>query len=199
MSEQEQLWRGEFGDQYNTRNIGKVPSNIAFFAKALARTQGINYVIELGCGIGQNLQAIKQLMPNVEVMGVEINEDAALRVPVGYVFRASIFDFQPPVEVHVDLAFTKGLLIHISPDDIGRAYEKLYECSQRYILIAEYYNPSEQMVKYRGMDNALWKRDFCLDMLSRYPDMRLIDYGFQYRGDPNWPQDDLHWFLMEKI
>ena len=35
-------------------------------------------------------------------------------------------------------------------------------------------------------------------MLDAFPDLRLIDYGFVYHRDPNFPQDDLNWFLMEK-
>jgi len=34
--------------------------------------------------------------------------------------------------------------------------------------------------------------------IAFYQDLQLIDYGFVYHRDPNWPQDDLHWFLMEK-
>ena len=29
--------------------------------------------------------------------------------------------------------------------------------------------------------------------------LQLIDYGFQYHGDHNFPQDDITWFLMEKV
>jgi spore coat polysaccharide biosynthesis protein SpsF len=25
-----------------------------------------------------------------------------------------------------------------------------------------------------------------------------VDYGFAYRRDPNFPQDDITWFLLEK-
>ncbi len=28
--------------------------------------------------------------------------------------------------------------------------------------------------------------------------LRLVDYGFVYRRDPNWPQDNINWFLLEK-
>jgi hypothetical protein len=28
--------------------------------------------------------------------------------------------------------------------------------------------------------------------------MRLVDYGFIYRRDPNFPLDDANWFLLEK-
>jgi spore coat polysaccharide biosynthesis protein SpsF len=26
----------------------------------------------------------------------------------------------------------------------------------------------------------------------------LVDYGFAYHRDPNFPQDDITWFLLEK-
>jgi len=31
-----------------------------------------------------------------------------------------------------------------------------------------------------------------------YKDCKLIDYGFSYRRDPAFPQDDITWFLIEK-
>jgi spore coat polysaccharide biosynthesis protein SpsF len=44
----------------------------------------------------------------------------------------------------------------------------------------------------------LFKRDFAGEMLEQFADLRLIDYGFAYRRDPAFPQDDITWFLMEK-
>jgi spore coat polysaccharide biosynthesis protein SpsF len=35
-------------------------------------------------------------------------------------------------------------------------------------------------------------------MLEKYPDLQLIDYGFCYKRDPAFPQDDATWFLLEK-
>jgi hypothetical protein len=35
-------------------------------------------------------------------------------------------------------------------------------------------------------------------MLNKYPDLQLVDYGFVYHGDANFPQDDVTWFLLEK-
>jgi len=34
--------------------------------------------------------------------------------------------------------------------------------------------------------------------MDRHPQLQLVDYGFSYRRDPNFPQDDITWFLMEK-
>ena len=34
--------------------------------------------------------------------------------------------------------------------------------------------------------------------MERFPNLSLLDYGFVYRRDPSFPQDDMTWFLMEK-
>jgi spore coat polysaccharide biosynthesis protein SpsF len=44
----------------------------------------------------------------------------------------------------------------------------------------------------------LFKRDFAGEIMERHPQMQLVDYGFSYRRDPNFPQDDITWFLMER-
>ena len=53
-------------------------------------------------------------------------------------------------------------------------------------------------IAYRGDDDRLYKRDFAGEMLDKYNDLRLIDYGFSYRRDAAFPQDDITWFLLEK-
>jgi spore coat polysaccharide biosynthesis protein SpsF len=54
------------------------------------------------------------------------------------------------------------------------------------------------VVSYRGHADRLFKRDFAGEMMDMYPDLFLVDYGFAYRRDPSFPQDDISWFLMEK-
>jgi len=51
---------------------------------------------------------------------------------------------------------------------------------------------------YRGHTDRLFKRDFAGEIMDRHPKMELVDYGFAYRRDPNFPQDDITWFLMEE-
>ena len=195
------FWEKEFGDAYHERqkqkDVGSVVSNIAFFSRILSKTKDVNRVIEFGAGTGQNMQAINHLGKDLAIIGVEINSEAAEQIPCGYIFRQSIFDFKPPNIERVDLAFTKGLLIHLNPDSLEKAYEVLYLTSSKYILICEYYNPTPIEVEYRGHSGKLWKRDFAGEMMNKYPGLELIDYGFVYHKD-QFPQDDLTWFLMEK-
>ena len=74
----------------------------------------------------------------------------------------------------------------------------MYQMSSKYILIAEYYSRDFREIKYRGNDNKLFKRDFCGEIMDKFKDLKIVDYGFVYYRDPNYPLDDITWFLLEK-
>jgi len=199
---QHQYWAGPEGNEYTARNlnakVGSVEANTAMFSRILARTRDVKTVVEFGAGAGNNLRAIHHLMPFVELTAFEINQQAIKEMPtcVTGILPWSITDPKARITSR-DLAFTKGLLIHIPPADLGAAYETLWRASHRYILLAEYYSPTPTEIDYRGRKNLLWKRDFAGEMMFIYPTLKLIDYGFVSRYDAH-PQDDLNWWLMEK-
>lgn len=201
-TEQEAFWAGAFGTEYIRRNESSqlLASNLHFFSQALRRAGRIESCLEFGANIGMNLRALNLLYPEIRSQGIEINADAARQLAdlIGsdQVFNGSIFDF--PVRDPVDLAVIKGVLIHINPEMLATTYRKLYDASRRYVLVCEYYNPTPVAIAYRGHSDRLFKRDFAGDMLESFPDLRLVDYGFAYRRDPAFPQDDITWFLMEK-
>jgi spore coat polysaccharide biosynthesis protein SpsF len=147
-----------------------------------------------------NLKALKLLYPQLDAHAIEINSDAAKElkniIPTDQVHNKSILDFS--VNQKWDLTLIKGVLIHLNPSVLSQVYDKLFESCGRYMLIAEYYNPSPVSIPYRGNSDRLFKRDFAGEIMARHPQLNLIDYGFAYRGDPNFPQDDITWFLMEK-
>lgn len=97
-----------------------------------------------------------------------------------------------------DFVLIKGVLIHINPEYLDRVYETLYQSSSRYICLVEYYNPTPVEVNYRGHQGRLFKRDFAGEILDKFKDLKLIDYGFTYHRDSHFPQDDATWFLLEK-
>ena len=35
--------------------------------------------------------------------------------------------------------------------------------------------------------------------MDKFPSFRLVDYGFVYHRDSNFPKDDITWFLLQKI
>jgi len=199
---QEDFWAGSFGNDYIDRNKEAkiISSNIALFSRILSRTLNVKSVIEFGSNIGLNLIAIKRLIPESELSAIEINEKAcaALRdMKFAKVYAQSILNFKP--DYQRDLVFTKGVLIHINPDSLPDVYRIIYETSSKYICLAEYYNPSPVEVKYREHDGRLFKRDFAGELLDKYKDLVLIDYGFVYHRDYQFSLDDITWFLLEKV
>ncbi|WP_430406603.1 pseudaminic acid biosynthesis-associated methylase [Fluviicola sp.] len=201
-TEQEVFWAGDFGTEYIERNKSEqyLASNIHFFSKALSQAFQLDSIIEFGANIGMNLKAIQLLYPRIKLNAIEINENAAqiLGESIGHdsVQNCSIYDIDTTKKY--SLSLIKGVLIHINPDMLDLVYQKLYDSSDKYILVAEYYNPTPVTIAYRGHSDRLFKRDFAGELLQKFQDLRLVDYGFSYKNDPSFPQDDITWFLMEK-
>jgi pseudaminic acid biosynthesis-associated methylase len=197
---QEEFWAGEFGDEYISRNQSRelLASNTFFFAKvfsSICRTP--ETFLEIGANIGMNVLAIQPLAPFAKFTGIEINSQAcvALAKTGCEVIESSILEAK--VSCKFDFVFSKGVLIHLSPDQLDETYKRMYEWSNQYVLIAEYYNPVPIAVSYRGNSERLFKRDFAGEFLDKFPDVKLVDFGFSYhRG--KYPQDDISWFLLEK-
>lgn len=200
-TEQEDFWAGSFGDNYVERNnnIQIQAGKLALFSRIITKLYRVNSFIELGSNIGLNLRAINLLVPNADLAAVEINKAAVNELykwGKANVYYQSILEFIP--EHTYDMAFTSGVLIHINPNMLVKVYDLLYACSSKYIMISEYYNPTPVEITYRGHEGKLFKRDFAGEIMDRHPDLELIDYGFLYHRDNNFPMDDATWFLMRK-
>lgn len=199
-TEQERFWAGDFGNTYIERNTHDrlLSSKIAMWSKMLASAHGITSVKEFGCNIGGNLLALNRLNAELTLSGIEINAEAARQakeLQIADITHGTIIEAIQHTQV--DLTFTAGVLIHINPDRLEDVYSNLVNNSSRYVLVAEYYNPSPVTISYRGNTDRLFKRDFAGELIDKY-NLKLVDYGFVYKRD-NWaPQDDITWFLLEK-
>ena len=198
---QEDFWAGKFGDEYIARNKGAdiLATNLAMFGHILSKVTHVESVLELGPNIGLNMDAIRQLVPSVELTGVEINDTAVSKLESkGYkVIHQSILDYSS--DLKYDFVFTKTVLIHIPPEYLNAVYDLMFASSSKYILVAEYYSPFPVTIEYRGHQDKLFKRDFAGELIERHPSLVLKDYGFIYSKDPLFPQDDVTWFLIEKV
>lgn len=197
---QRDFWAGQFGDEYIDRNRDEhlLASNINLFSKVLRNFPSFpSSILEIGANIGMNIMALKSLLPEAVFTGVEINEKAAEQLKLTGAEAICIEIEKMDLAKTYDLVLSKGVLIHIAPENLDNVYERIYKHSARWILIAEYYNPSPIGIPYRGHENKLFKRDFAGEIQSKYPHLQLIDYGFAYRGD-KFAQDDITWFLLEK-
>lgn len=200
---QEEFWAGEFGNDYIARNKSDslLAANLALFSDILKASGPISSVLELGCNVGMNLKALDLLDSDILKAGIDINEAAIAQLKAEKPnFNLDTGSIIEDLNVAIaDLAFTKGVLIHVNPQHLDVVYSNLYHKTKKYICVIEYYNPTPVSIAYRGHDDRLFKRDFCGELLDRYSDLKLVDYGFYYHRDPVFQQDDMTWFLMEKV
>lgn len=200
-TEQENFWANSFGKSYITRNNQQklISSRVHWFKKIFSNTDNISSAIDFGANIGLNCIALKQLYPNLNLSALEINNEAVghlKEIPDLNVIHQSLLEYVP--DHTYDMVLIKGVLIHINPDHLRNAYEKLYHSSGKYICLMEYYNPTPVSIEYHGEKNKLFKRDFAGELMDCFKDLKLIDYGFIYHRDNLHPLDDNTWFLMEK-
>ena len=74
----------------------------------------------------------------------------------------------------------------------------MYDFSQKYILIAEYFNRTPVMIEYQNQKDKLFKRDFGRLFVENFP-VKLVDYGFLWGfvyDEAGF--DDITWWLFEK-
>ena len=200
-TEQENFWAGSFGNEYIDRNSGAdlLAGKKLLFSKALIRTEQFKTLIDFGSNIGFNLKVMHSLDSAVELSAIEINEKAVQELKKwghAKVYHQSILEFVP--DYQRDFVMITGVLIHINPDQLSKAYRALYNTSKRYIYLCESYNPTPTEIPYRGEKGKYFKRDFAGEMMDMFPDLHLVDYGFDYHRDPRTLGGDGNWFLLEK-
>jgi pseudaminic acid biosynthesis-associated methylase len=198
VSEQLDIWRGPFGRAYTDRNQ-LAPEIVAAAFAEIADGLHLERVLEVGCNRGHNLVAWANLLGDGgEVVGIEPNE-YALRLarsadPRIAVMRGDAYAL-PFRDGWFDLAFTAGVLIHVSPDRLPQALDEIHRVSSRFVLAIEYFAGEETAIEYRGHERLLWKRDFGACYRDRFEDLSLIRSGF-LGADRGF--DRSHWWLFEK-
>ena len=195
----EEVWRGEFGDEYTQRNANAANGRGPFWEAMLARCRPAS-VLEVGCNVGANLHWLAEGMAPRDVHGVDVNESALRELRgrlagVNAVWaRARALPFR---DAHFDLTFTTGVLIHQSPETLPLVMGELVRCSRRYVLCGEYYADTLTEVPYRGQEGALYKRDWGALYRALFPELREVDRGFLASG-PESSWDDVTWWLFER-
>jgi SAM-dependent methyltransferase len=136
-----------FWSNYGIRSFYQDYKPWAHYLVQLVRDLRPRSVLEFGANVGRNLYAIRAAFPDLELVGLDINEEAAAcgRREAGLDLRvgdeSTLCDFEPG---RFDLIFTVSVLDHIA--DIGGVCAALLNCAARYLCLLEVTLPVEGKV-----------------------------------------------------
>jgi pseudaminic acid biosynthesis-associated methylase len=194
----EDLWAGDFGDDYVERNKAASEGRRPFWADRLAKLE-VTSALEVGCNVGGNLRWLAELLGAQNVAGVDVNETAldVVRSELpGVDVRVATARELPFDDDAFDLVFTTGVLIHQSPDELPRVMDEIVRCSRRYVLCGEYRADELEEVPYRGQRGALYKQDYGRLYQERFPHLRRLEEGFLPKSEGVW--DDVTYWVFEQ-
>jgi pseudaminic acid biosynthesis-associated methylase len=192
-------WTGEFGDAYIDRNDGRLHDlRRPFFEGLLKQIPGTRSVLEVGCNVAWNLKMLGDIDPALTLAGIEPNARAVRmargRYPHFDIREGSIFAL-PFEDGCFDIVMTVGVLIHIAPPDLPAALAEMHRVSRRYLLTVEYFSEEPVVVPYRGLPDALFKRDWLQAWRAVAPGLGIVWSGELNKGRGF---DDCRFWLLEK-
>ena len=205
MNEQQNFWKNSYATDYINKNSDyDIPSGINAWNIMLSKVERNkldNGILECGCNIGRNLDFLTRIIPEAPKSIIEISEPAYKYVVEKYNleshFNGAIEDSRFENN-KFGLVFSMGVLIHINPDNLKDVMQKMYDYSNDYILIGEYFNRTPVMINYNGEDNKLFKRDFGKLFIESF-NADLVDYGFLWGHLYDKSGfDDITWWLFKK-
>jgi pseudaminic acid biosynthesis-associated methylase len=194
----EELWAGDFGNEYVDRNIAAYDRRGEFWLPLLDELQPTS-VLEVGCNVGGNLQWITQRVDPTQVTGVDVNAKALRlldrRVPGVRGINSPARDL-PVSDRSIDFVFTMGVLIHQPEETLEKVMSEMVRASSRYVFCGEYFDTETVEVPYRGHAGALFRRDYGKLFSELFPfDLTLIREGYLSPED-GW--DRVTWWLFER-
>lgn len=194
----EQLWAGEFGDEYVDRNAHSYDVRREFWTARVEQT-GCVSALEIGCNVGGNLQWLAPLLRPGGTVGVDINRKALSVLHASHPEIDAVWSPArdlPFRDRRFDLVFTMGVLIHQPDETLPLVMHEMVRCSNRWVLCGEYFANATEEVPYRGHEGALFRRDYGALFAELFPELTLRDSGFLAKDD-GW--DDVTWWLFERI
>ena len=208
---EDEAWSGKFGKEYTDRNLMSLDELDRLYVDnyGVSRTEineeflaglDADRILEVGCNVGNQLLLLKKMW-HTDLWGIELQDHAVeiarKRTRGINIVKGSAFDI-PYKDGFFDLVFTSGLLIHISPDNIGKALDEIYRCTNMYIWGFEYYSPDGyQMINYREGNDLLWKTDFAKLFVDRFPDLKPVkEHKYTHLGYKKLVDQS---FLLKKV
>lgn len=191
-----EAWKGKFGNEYTERQPDNVKARREVWRELLPH--GLGSILEVGCNVGHNLQAIG-FLNTAKLYGVDPNKIALQRTANKALVISTALasaDRLPFATGSMDLVFTCGVLIHVPPDKLEQSLREIHRVSKRWIICGEYFSPHEEEIPYRGQSGLLWRRDYGSLYLDMFEDLKCVKTLFAWRRSTGL--DNLLFHVFEK-
>ena len=208
-TDQESAWGGKHGFRYVVHHLSEdwKATRVPLWKNLLTFVPDVQSVAEFGCNIGANLKALREIRPDLDLAGVEINRFAVevlKRERVSEVNLGSVgtYDFGRKF----DLVFTRGVLIHIAPDDLPNVLANMERHAKKYVLIWENYDEAMHNMPWydkrvgdgkAGVNYQFW-RDFAGEFHKQFPNWTVLASGVGLEEKSTRKHGDLVWTIFRR-
>lgn len=159
----------ELWNKYTEENKENFQNEVSSFIYHMCLGLGAKKICEAGCNVGNNLSKFPD---NLEIYGIDMNKHALEKAKSEY----PKFNFQVEnikktsfTDSFFDLVFTRGVLIHIHPDEVDDVLHEFLRISKKWIFNLEYFAEDEKMIDWKRGKDLLWYRN----MRKRWEDMNI--------------------------
>jgi SAM-dependent methyltransferase len=131
--EYNRLWKSAWGDM---QHFGPVHRHQRRVLVSMVRKLGVNSVLDVGCGSGENLSALREEFPTLSLSGIDISPEAlalsAKRVPD---VNLEVLDIQKEkLTSRFDLVMSLQVVEHLE-DDVT-AMRHMGEMAEQWVMVA---------------------------------------------------------------
>ncbi len=147
MSQNKEFWK-----KYHLEN--DKPYMFSDKIKDAVKDLNIKSVLEIGCGLGNNLKNFDGL----QVTGIDLSEHAIeiakQKLPKFRFYVGNVL--QIPLQETFDLVFSSAVIEHIPPPLLDQAFKEMFRVSNKYILNIEAYDDTEHEINWHRGRNESW-------------------------------------------
>lgn len=162
----------QFWKKYHLEN--DKPYMLSDEIKEVVKDLNIKSILEIGCGLGNNLNKFKD---TEVVVGIDISEHAINiaknRFPNFQFYVDNLLKLK--LRDPFDLVFTSGVVEHIEPKLLDHAFNEMFRMSKKYILNIEAYDETEHEINWHRGKNKFWTVHMA-ERWKHFPVKILRDY-----------------------
>ncbi len=102
-------------------------------------------ILEVGCGAGRNLKALRDADPDVSLSGFDISPaaiaNAKHHVPTADLKVGSLYDLSQHADGSFDVVFSGGVMMHVPHDEVEATIREMHRLARRAVVHFELHGP----------------------------------------------------------